>query len=235
VTLDGFVSHVLAGWLFGYTTLLSIINPFAGAFVFQGMTRWLTPQAQARLALAIARNSFIVLVVALFLGSRVLGFFGISLEALRIAGGLAVAVAGWRMMSEKPEETHQRRTGQATANALDTAPVEQMAFFPLTLPLTTGPGSIAASIALGAERQAMGLDDAVVAGTAAILIAASVAASIWVAYAYSAALARRLGPQGTLVATKLSAFLLLCIGAQIMLTGFTDALRPLFAPGGPVP
>jgi len=55
------------------------------------------------------------------------------------------------------------------------------------------------------------------------------------AYAYSAALARRFGPQGTPVATKLSAFLLLCIGAQIMLTGCTDALRPIFAPGEIVP
>jgi multiple antibiotic resistance protein len=60
-------------------------------------------------------------------------------------------------------------------------------------------------------------------------VAASVVATIWVAYAYSERIVRRLGPQGTLVATKLTAFLLLCIGVQIMLTGTTDALRPLLA------
>lgn len=222
--LDGFLlAQLLSSWLFGYSALLSIINPPAGALIFHGMTQWLTERERARLARAIALNSFAVLVVALFLGARVLGFFGVSLEALRIAGGLAVAVSGWRMLTEDPETT-QRKDGKAPA-ALDTAPVERMAFFPLTLPLTTGPGSIAASIALSAERRAAGLGDLVVSGIASVLVAATVAATIWLAYAYSGALVRRLGPQGTVVATKLAAFLLLCIGAQIMLTGVTDALR----------
>ncbi|WP_205963438.1 MarC family protein [Roseicella aquatilis] len=228
--IDGFLlAKLLSAWLFGYTALISIINPFGGALVFHGMTQWLTARERSRLACTIARNSFVVLVVALFLGSRVLGFFGVSLEALRIAGGLAVAVSGWRMLSEDPATS--QKDGAPPA-ALDTAPVERMAFFPLTLPLTTGPGSIAASIALGAERRATGLSDVLVGGIAAVLIAASVAASIWIAYAYAASLVRRLGPQGTLVATKLAAFLLLCIGAQIMLTGATDALRLVVAPAG---
>ncbi|WP_270937470.1 MarC family protein [Falsiroseomonas oryzae] len=226
--IDGFlVATLLSSWLFGYSALISIINPPAGALIFQSMTQWLTAQDRARLARAIALNSFVVLVVALFLGSHVLGFFGISLEALRIAGGLAVAVAGWRMLNEEPEAA-QRRDARAPA-ALDTAPIERMAFFPLTLPLTTGPGSIAACIALSAERRASGVGDVLVNGLSSVLIAVSVAASVWIAYANAAALARRLGPQGTLVASKLAAFLLLCIGAQIMLTGATDALRAVGA------
>jgi multiple antibiotic resistance protein len=209
--IDGFlIAKALSFWLFGFSTLLSIINPFGVAFVFHDMTRWLTPRERSRLARQIAINSFIVLVVALFLGSRVLSFFGISLEALRIGGGLAVAASGWVMLRAPPEESK-------APSAMDTAPVERMAFFPLTLPLTTGPGSIAASIALGA--------------ISSLLVAASVAVCIWLAYAYSEAIARRIGPQGTLVATKLTAFLLLCIGCQIILTGVTDALRPLIAAG----
>jgi len=86
--IDGFlIAKLISFWLFGFSTLLSIINPFGIAFVFHDMTRWLTPQERSRLARQIATNSFIVLVVALFLGSRVLSFFGISLEALRIGGG----------------------------------------------------------------------------------------------------------------------------------------------------
>jgi len=211
--------QLLTAWLFGYSALFSIINPPAGALIFHGMTKWLTPREQSRLARAIAINSFVVLLVALFLGARVLGFFGISLEALRIAGGLTVAVAGWKMLDEAPA-----RERQAPA-ALDTAPVDRMAFFPLTLPLTTGPGTIAAAIALAAERRAAGIGDLLVSGIGAILLAASVAATIWLAYAHSGALVARLGPRGTLVANKLAAFLLICIGTQIMLTGATDALR----------
>lgn len=221
------IGSMIAAWLFGYSALISIINPLGGALVFHGMTQWLTDRDRTRLARAIAINSFIVLVVALFVGTHVLGFFGISLEALRIAGGLSVAVAGWRMLGEDPDAARQR---DSAPTALETAPIERMAFYPLTLPLTTGPGSIAAAIALAAERRATGLGDLLVGAIASVLVATSVAASVWLAYKYAGGLARRLGPRGTLIASKLAAFLLLCIGAQIMLTGVVDALRTAFAP-----
>ncbi len=224
--IDGFlIAKLISLWLFGFSTMLSIINPFGIAFVFHDMTRWLTQRERSRLARRIGINSFIVLVVAMFLGSRVLSFFGISLEALRIGGGLAVAAAGWTMLRAEPQAT-------AAPNAMDTAPVERMAFFPLTLPLTTGPGSIAAAIALGAERSTSSQDMLLVSALSALMVAASVAACVWVAYAYAEAIARRIGPQGTLIATKLTAFLLLCIGVQIILTGASDALRPLLAARG---
>ena len=224
--IDGFlIAKLISLWLFGFSTMLSIINPFGIAFVFHDMTRWLTHRERARLARRIGINSFIVLVVAMFLGSRVLSFFGISLEALRIGGGLAVAAAGWTMLRAEPQAT-------AAPSAMDTAPIERMAFFPLTLPLTTGPGSIAAAIALGAERSTSSQDILLVSALSALMVAASVAACVWVAYAYAEAIARRIGPQGTLIATKLTAFLLLCIGVQIILTGASDALRPLLAARG---
>lgn len=224
--IDGFlVAVLLSSWLFGFSTLISIINPFGIAFVFHDMTRWLTARERSQLARQIGINSFIVVVAAMFLGSRVLSFFGISLEALRIGGGLAVAAAGWTMLRADPET-------KAAPKAMDTAPIERMAFFPLTLPLTTGPGSIAASIALGAERSTSSRDVLLVSALSALLIAASVGACVWLAYAYAEAIARRIGPQGTLIATKLTAFLLLCIGVQIILTGATDALRPLLAARG---
>lgn len=224
--IDGFlVAVLLSSWLFGFSTLISIINPFGIAFVFHDMTRWLTARERSRLARQIGINSFIVVVAAMFLGSRVLSFFGISLEALRIGGGLAVAASGWTMLRADPET-------KSAPKAMDTAPIERMAFFPLTLPLTTGPGSIAASIALGAERSTSSQDVLLVSALSALLIAASVGACVWLAYAYAEAIARRIGPQGTLIATKLTAFLLLCIGVQIILTGATDALRPLLAARG---
>lgn len=224
--IDGFlVAKLLTSWLFGFSTLISIINPFGIAFVFHDMTRWLTPRERSRLARQIGINSFIVVVIAMFLGSRVLSFFGISLEALRIGGGLAVAAAGWAMLRAEPE-------AKEAPKAMDTAPIERMAFFPLTLPLTTGPGSIAASIALGAERTASSQDVLLVSALSALLIAASIGACVWFAYAYAEAIARRIGPQGTLIATKLTAFLLLCIGVQIILIGASDALRPLLAARG---
>jgi multiple antibiotic resistance protein len=126
------------------------------------------------------------------------------------------------------EDDNQRRESKAPA-ALDTAPVERMSFFPLTLPLTTGPGTIAASIALSAERRSSEISDIVLNTLAFTLTAATVALTVWIAYANAAAVARKLGPTGMLIAAKLAAFVLLCIGAQIMLTGVVDALTPILA------
>ena len=91
------------------------------------------------------------------------------------------------MLRAEPEARARRRT------AMDTAPIERMAFFPLTLPLTTGPGSIAAAIALGAERSAGSQDVLLVSALSALMVAASVAACVWVAYAYAEPIARRIG------------------------------------------
>ena len=66
-----------------------------------------------------------------------------------------------------------------------------------------------------------------------VLVAASVGGCVWLAYAHAEGIARRIGPQGTLIVTKLTAFLLLCIGVQIILTGATGFLRPLIAPQMP--
>jgi multiple antibiotic resistance protein len=221
--IDGFlVARIVADFLFGFSTLISIINPFGIAFVFRDMTRWTTPQERAALARAIAVNSFVVILASLFLGARVLAFFGISLEALRIGGGLAVAVSGWQML-RAPVDT------DAAPKAMDTAPIQAMAFFPLTVPLTTGPGAISAAIALGADRSSLSGGQLLIGGASAVLVASAVAVAIWLSYRYADAIARRLGPQGTLIVTKLAAFLLLCVGVQIILTGVTDALVHIIA------
>ncbi len=214
--MDGFiVARLLGEWLFGVSTLVSIINPFSNAFVFRATTQRMAPHERRHVALLVARNSFILLLVSMVLGARALAFFGISLEALRIAGGVVVIGAGWSMLAEKPQEVTESRS----------APVTSEAFFPLTMPLTIGPGSISAAVALaampaGADMESRLLFEAV----SACLITATTAALILVAYRHADTLARWLGPDGTLVATKLAALLLLCIGVQIVLTGGESVL-----------
>ena len=106
-----------------------------------------------------------------------------------------------------------------------------MAFFPQTVPLTTGPGSIAAAIALTANRE-IELRGLLLSSVASVLVSVAVALTILYAYSRASAMARLVGTEGTQVITRLSAFLLLCVGVQIMLTGTTDALEPLLAKPG---
>jgi len=207
---------VIAEFLIGYSTLFSIINPIGSAFVFLDMCHWVSGSEQRALARRIGLYTMLVLVVSLIAGSWILSFFGITMPALRIAGGFAVAMGGWRMLNASAKT--------APREALDTAPVMTLAFFPLTIPLTAGPGSIAAAIALGAHRSANG-HGIVIGIVSSTLVALAIAVTVYLSYRHAATVARMIGPEGTRVVTRLSAFLLLCVGVQIMLTGFTGAMR----------
>ncbi|WP_207538174.1 MarC family protein [Sabulicella rubraurantiaca] len=211
-------------FLFGYGTLFAIINPFGLAFVFLNRTIGLSDADRISVARRVAVFAFAVLLVSLFAGAAILRFFGISLPALRIGGGLVVAASGWAMLNEPPREAD---AGHATSIA-GIAAMRQMAFFPLTIPLTTGPGTIATAIALGANRPAE-LSGFLLTSGVSVAVAAAVALTIMVAYGRSATFARIVGRAGTDIVTRLSAFLLLCVGVQIALTGVLDALR-LLAP-----
>jgi len=210
-------------FLLGFPALFSIVNPISGAFIFRSVTSDRPPEVRARLAKLVALNSFGVMMVALWAGSFVLAFFGITLAALRVAGGLVVALSGWRLLNAP--ETHEERKQQQAASAEG---VEDIALFPLTIPFTTGPGTMSVAVALGAghPRLFAGLGWFFLGMSAAAL---AMTATIWLVYRYADRLTEMMGPSGTRTITRISAFLLLCIGVQILIRGFEDVLGPLLA------
>ncbi|AOJ27554.1 MarC family protein [Burkholderia seminalis] len=213
--------------LFGFTGLIGIINPFGMAFVFLERTQSLTEAERATLSKQLATNVFFTLLVIFFVGAPVLNFFGISMEALRIGGGFAVAVAGWSMLNAPDVPAG----GDVAVHGDDLQKLMARAFFPLTVPLTIGPGSIAAGIALHANR-AHTAADYLLSGVVSVAVAALVAFAIWQTYSRATTLARYLGGEGTKVAMRVSAFLLLCVGVQIMLTGLSEFVKTFGGQGG---
>ncbi|MFC7551165.1 MarC family protein [Pseudoroseomonas wenyumeiae] len=145
------LSSIVAAFLLAFPALFSIVNPLSGALIFNHVMEERGLAERNRLARRVGFYSLIVLLVSLWGGAYVLNFFGISLGALRLAGGLVVAVRAWSLLNA-PEE-HEARKEQQAAPAGD---AEDVAFFPLTLPFTTGPGSIAVAIALGSTRPRAG-------------------------------------------------------------------------------
>jgi multiple antibiotic resistance protein len=220
------IESLISDVLFGFIGLISIINPFSGAFVFLDRTSALTDEARRQLARRVAVNAFFVLLVAFFVGTPILHFFGISIEALRIGGGLAVAVAGWQMLNAPEAAPREARDPEGTLVAGESS--SSKAFFPLTVPLTTGPGSIATAIALNANRTHR-LSDWVVSSVASVVISVLVMFVIYFVFSRAARLSNYLGVEGTRVAMRVSSFLLLCIGVQIILTGLTGFLTPIAA------
>jgi multiple antibiotic resistance protein len=219
---------LFATLLLAFPALFSIVNPVAGAFVFNEATANRDDAAIARLAAAVARNSFLVLIVSLLGGAAFLAFFGISLAALRIAGGLVLATFAWKLLTTPDARTDQKRGEAAPAMEEESG----IAFFPLTIPFTTGPGTIAVAVTLGSGHPRSGFSLEYFAGLA--LAALATAITIFLFYRYARRIAGLLGPTGTRVISRLSAFVLLCIGVQILIIGvsevLTGVLRPLLPP-----
>lgn len=212
---------MVAAFLMAFPALFSIVNPVAGAFIFREATADRTHAERVALARRVGLYSLLVMLAALGGGSYVLTLFGISIAALRIGGGLVLALFAWELLGA-PE----RREGRKQEQAEGVGAAEDVAFFPLTLPFTTGPGTIAVAVALGAGHPAEGAA-AFFAGVA--LAAAALAVVIGGLYAFSDRLAAVLGRNGSRTLTRLSAFLLFCIGVQLLINGVVDVLGPLLA------
>jgi multiple antibiotic resistance protein len=214
-------------FLLAFPALFSIVNPIGGALIYNQVTADRTHAERMALAGKIAVYSSMVMLVSLWGGAYVMSFFGISIAALRIAGGLVVAVRAWELLST-PEQNEAMKQEQAAPAST----AEDVAFFPLTMPFTTGPGTISVAIALGSNRPAG--DAALVPfflGVSAAAIA--IAILVWVAYRWADSIVALLGQARARVVTRIAAFLLLCIGTQILLGGVQEVLAPLLkaAPG----
>ena len=217
--MDSVLEFFLKGLILVPVTLLPIINPLSSAPVF-AVTVGSNRVIASRLARQVAVNAWFVLVASMLIGTYVLALFGISLPVVRIGGGLLVAATAWHMLHHN-EDDDVHAVAAESASTLSDAEITQRSFFPITFPLTTGPGTIAASIALGAQIPSE--PTLYVLGVlVAVCGAALVSLALYFIFGNSAAVMARLGRIGTLVMVRMMAFILLCIGIQIMWTGWAE-------------
>jgi len=203
------------------SALFPIVDPIGGSPVFLLLTRDYATETRRVLARRITMNSFILLIASFTIGSHVLSFFGISIPVVQVGGGLIVISTGWAMLNNK--DGSDRDTVRRTATCTDAL---NQAFYPLTLPLTVGPGSISVAITLGAN-ETHHLGSSLVALFAAAVGCAFVAATIYPCYAFADKLGHVMGPTGMNVILRLSSFLLVCIGVQILWNGASRLLSAL--------
>jgi len=208
------------------SALFPIVDPIGGSPVFLLLTKDYAVETRRLLARRIAVNSFVLLVASFTIGSHVLSFFGISIPVVQVGGGLIVISTGWAMLNQK-DGTDRDAVGR-TVNSTDAF---RDAFYPLTLPLTVGPGSISIAITLGAnEPRHLGAN--LLAILAAAIGSAFVAVTIYLCYAFADRLAGVMGPTGMNVILRLSSFLLVCIGVQILWNGASQLLGSVLKGAG---
>jgi multiple antibiotic resistance protein len=208
------VSHLLTSFLAVAVALFPIVNPLGMVPVFIQLTQGSTDQIRAAVASRIAFGGLLLMLGSLFVGSYILAFFGLTVAAVQVAGGLVVVSTGWRLLYQGDAER--------SASQHDVVPSEvilRRSFFPLTMPLTVGPGTISVAIALGsrsADSREL-LMDAIGAAAGSLLVAAS----IYICFRYATRVFKLLGPEGTDVVVRLSAFILMCLGVQILWNGLS--------------
>ena len=200
------------------TALFPIVNPLANTPIFLSLTPGYSSNARVILSRKIALNSFWLLTVSMLTGSHILNFFGISIPVVQVGGGLVVISTGWMLL--------HREADQARASAerkVSTQDISNRAFYPLTLPLTVGPGSISVAITLGANQAPH--RGSIVRLVAAIVGPALVALTIFLCYRSAERLAKLLGETAMNVIVRLTSFILLCIGVQILWNGVRELIR----------
>jgi multiple antibiotic resistance protein len=211
-------------FLLVYAGLFPIVNPIGGAPIFLSMTRPWSMAERNSLALRVSINSFFLLLGSLIVGSHVLAFFGITLPVVRVAGGMVVTAFGWKLLhADEAPQILKKPDASGTTKGPDTA------FYPLTMPLTVGPGSIAVAITLGSQwPKAENWPDAAIVAGAAVFGLLVMSATIYVAYRFAGRVLRALGDSGTKAVMQLTAFILLCIGVEIVWSGASALLgRPM--------
>ena len=211
-------------FLLALAAVLPILNPPASAPVFVNLTRGLDRGVRASLAQRIGLNAALMLAGAMLVGTYVLDFFGVSLPIVRVAGGLIVAFTAWNLLyaQQLPNDDKAQM-----AESLTQDNVRIQAFYPMTFPLTCGPGSISAAITVGAALHSKHWGTSAANFAGGLTALAVIGVLIMLTFRYAGRILRPLGEVGLIVFLRLTAFILLCVGVQIFWDGASELIRGL--------
>ena len=210
----------------GFSALLPLVNPLGSALIFLGLVGAAPIDIYRGLARRIAINTVIFFAVIELIGSYLLGFFGISLPIVQLAGGIVIAAIGWSLLNQKDSTPSPEKT-EAAVPAVTTAEINslrQKAFYPFTFPITAGPGCIVVMLTLSVHTEQTTLEDKVLAHVGLFIAVILLSALIYLCYAYAPKIARSISPSTAHGILRVVAFILLCIGVQIAWNGLSDLL-----------
>lgn len=195
----------------GLISLITITNPLSKIPMFVSLTAGMSDARRDHQAKMACVYAGLIMLVSLLGGNLIMAVFGISYGALRISGGLVVAVIGYRMlfMSQDPGMAPRPSSHR-----------EDYAFFPLAMPGISGPGTIAVVIGIATEiAEQPGLSAKALAFGMTFMAIFLSSLGMWMVLRFSVYLSARMGRSGTEIMTRLMGFLLICVGVQFIGSG----------------
>lgn len=204
----------------GLVVLLPLANPLTTVALFLGLAGNMNKQQRDRISLMTAVNVFVIMMVAYYAGQVVMNTFGISIPGLRVAGGLIVAFIGFRMLFPAPKPQHAGALDEQN-DLTDT----NIAFVPLAMPSTAGPGTIAMIISSASTVRQSDDFPAWVLDAAPPLIFLIIGLILWISLRSSGSIMRIVGKGGIDAISRLMGFLLVCMGVQFIINGILEIVK----------
>jgi multiple antibiotic resistance protein len=218
----GSVSLLAKFFALAFSALLPVINPLGSALVLLGLVGNAPASVYRDLARKIAIRTTLFLAVVELVGTAFLEFFGISLPVVQVAGGLVLATMGWSLLNQQEAKADPDRAEVADATF---GSLQQKIFYPLTFPVTAGPGCIVVTLTLSAHASAKGVLPDVMAHLGIVLAVVALSLLVFMSYAYAPKITARIPPQTAHGILRVIAFVLLCIGVQITWNGVEALLK----------
>lgn len=215
-------------FILGFSALVPLINPPGSALELLSIVGLANTAPYKTLAKKISINMFLFLAVAGLAGPYVLGFFGISLEILQLMGGSVLVAMGWAMLNKQEAKQESNEPGiRQAAEACAANYWDSKAFYPLTFPITAGPGSLTVILTLSGSAKALALTGRLFAFAGLFLSLVLMSILVYVFYAYAPNAAKWIPAGAVQGVMRIIAFLLLCIGGQIAWHGLQSLLKSM--------
>jgi multiple antibiotic resistance protein len=208
--------------ILAFSALLPVINPLGSALLFLGVVGEASPRVFVNLARRVALSTVLFLLVIELAGAGLLAFFEISLPVVQLAGGFVLAAMGWQLLNKKDSD---KGADEPTALMSTGVVLERKIFYPLTFPLTAGPGCIVVAVTLSAHASRHNAFDNVLAHFGIGIAIVAIGAVVLPCYAYAPKITRKIAPETVQGILRVIAFIVLCIGVQIARNGLDTMLR----------
>jgi len=204
-------------FIYVFAALFSVLNPLGAVPIFVGLTLDYSKEERSRVSLWTAINVFIILIISFFIGEYVLKFFGISIDALRIAGGLIIVSSGFSLLTGEFNKTR----GVSKKVESDAQTRNQIALTPLAIPMLAGPGSISLLIAFYQDYTKISEK------ITAVLAILAVAAVIFFVLKSAHYLSRILGASGIVAISRIIGFIVIAIGVQYISSAVVNIFKTI--------
>ncbi|AXT20286.1 MarC family NAAT transporter [Flavobacteriaceae bacterium AU392] len=205
-------------FLTSFGALFSIMNPLGTVPVFVGLTQENTSKERSITAFWTAIDVLVILILSFFAGKFILSFFGISLNALKIAGGLIIASSGFALLTGKFKE-HKGMKRQRVQDDIKTR--ESISLTPLAIPMLAGPGTISLLIAYNQEYQMT--QDILVLSGAMILVSLL----IYFILKSSHFIVKFLGASGINALSRIIGFIVIAIGVEYIISSVVSIVSQI--------